>query len=109
MPLVRITENYQVSIPEEIRQKFGVGDYLEVIETEEGILYRPMQVADEMSDEEIMAYWQERLEEPGEISLSDETRQKVEVALKEYEKGEVKGPFENAEEMKKSFLAEKDL
>ena len=109
MPLVRVTEDYQVSIPEEIRQKFSVGDYLEVIETEEGILYRPRQAVDKMSDEEIMAYWEERLEEPGEISLSDETRQRVEAALEEYEKGEVKGPFESVEEMKESFLAEKSL
>ena len=99
MPLVRITENYQVSIPEEIQQKFSVGDYLEVIETEEGILYRPKQVVDKMSNEEIMAYWKERLEEPGEISLSDETRRQVEGALEEYEKGEVKGPFESVEEV----------
>ena len=87
----------------------SVGDYLEVIETEAGILYRPRQTVDKMSDEEIMAYWEERLEEPGEISLSDETRQKVETALEEYEKGEVKGPFESVEEMKKSFLTEKSL
>jgi len=60
-----------------------------------------------MSDEEIMAYWEERLEEPGEISLSHETKQKVEVALEEYEKGEVKGPFESVEEMKESFSADK--
>ena len=106
MPLIRVTENYQLSIPEEIRQKFSVGDYLEVIETEAGILYRPRQAVDKMSDNEIMAYWEERLEEPGEISLSEETRQKVEVALEEYEKGEVKGPFDSVEEMKKSFLAE---
>jgi len=109
MPLVRVTEDYQLSIPEEIRQKFSVGDYFEVIETEAGILFRPRQAVDKMSDQEIMAYWEEKLEEPGEISLSDETRENVDAALEEYEKGEVKGPFESVEEMKKSFLTEKSL
>ena len=108
MPLVKVTEGYQVSIPEGIRQKFSVGDYLEVIETEEGISYRPRQTVEKMSDEEIMAYWAARIEEPGEISLSDETRRKVEAALKECEEGEVSGPFESVEEMKKSFMANKN-
>jgi len=62
-----------------------------------------------MSDGEIIAYWEERIEEPGDISLSDETRRNVEAALEEYEKGEVSGPFESVEEMKQSFMADKSL
>lgn len=41
--LVRVREKFQVTLPIGLRQQFAVreGDYLEVVVTEEGLVFRP--------------------------------------------------------------------
>ena len=42
--LLKVTRNHQTTVPKEARQKFRirVGSVLEVVTTDEGILYRPI-------------------------------------------------------------------
>ena len=37
-----VTKKGQVTIPKDLRDKFGVGDKVLVVETEEGILFKPL-------------------------------------------------------------------
>lgn len=40
--IVSVTKKGQATIPKELREKFGVGDRVLVVETEEGILFKPL-------------------------------------------------------------------
>ncbi len=40
--VVSVTKKGQATIPKDLREKFGVGDKVLVIETEEGILFKPL-------------------------------------------------------------------
>ena len=57
MPFVKVKQNYQITVPVEIRKQLNlqVGDYIEAILTEDGILYKPK--TNEDLDKEIIAYW----------------------------------------------------
>ena len=46
MPLVKIKQNYQITIPQELRKKFNVsvGDYLEIETQKEGLIIKPVKV-----------------------------------------------------------------
>jgi AbrB family looped-hinge helix DNA binding protein len=40
--VVSVTKKGQATIPKELREKFGVGDRVLVVETREGILFKPL-------------------------------------------------------------------
>ncbi len=40
--VVSVTKKGQATIPKDLREKFGVGDKVLVVETEEGILFKPL-------------------------------------------------------------------
>ena len=40
--IVSVTKKGQATIPKDLREKFGVGDKVLVVETEEGILFKPL-------------------------------------------------------------------
>ena len=40
--VVSVTKKGQATIPKELRERFGVGDRVLVVETEEGILFKPL-------------------------------------------------------------------
>ena len=46
MSLVRVTENYQITIPTSVCEKLGISssDYLEIVETPEGVLFKPQKL-----------------------------------------------------------------
>jgi AbrB family looped-hinge helix DNA binding protein len=40
--VVSVTKKGQATIPKDLRERFGVGDKVLVVETEEGILFKPL-------------------------------------------------------------------
>lgn len=46
MPLIKIKQNYQITIPQKLRKKFNVsvGDYLEIETQKEGLIIKPVKV-----------------------------------------------------------------
>lgn len=40
--VVSVTKKGQATIPKDLREKFGVGDRVLVVETDEGILFKPI-------------------------------------------------------------------
>jgi AbrB family looped-hinge helix DNA binding protein len=40
--IVSVTKKGQATIPKDLRERFGVGDRVLVVETEEGILFKPL-------------------------------------------------------------------
>ena len=48
---VKVTRNHQTTVPKEAREKFGihVGSVLEVVTTDEGVLYRPVQNLEDLA------------------------------------------------------------
>jgi len=40
--VVSVTKKGQATIPKDLREKFGVGDRVLVVETDEGILFKPL-------------------------------------------------------------------
>ena len=103
MPLVKVKDNYQVTIPASLLKKFkiGLGDSLEAIDTEEGILFKKCEM-DKMTDEEIKEYWEAYESEPGEVTLSEEGRKRLELAFEDYEQGK-RQVFENVEDLMKDL------
>ncbi|WP_258112660.1 AbrB/MazE/SpoVT family DNA-binding domain-containing protein [Alicyclobacillus sp. SP_1] len=63
MTLSKVTRNGQITIPKSIREKLHLeeGDYVEVIDGQEGILLRPKKVA--FFDPDQAYYWTEEWQE----------------------------------------------
>ena len=97
MPTVKVNKHFQVIIPVVIRRQFGidVGDNLEAVPTNEGILYKPKKR--NHRDEDIIAYWKNRInnEEGETVEITEEAREKLEAALDQPSIG----PFSSVEEM----------
>jgi antitoxin MazE len=81
MPIVKVRENYQITLPAALRKKFKivVGDYVETEEAEEGIIIRPVKVIRPDQGWFYTKEWQKSEEEADEAIA----------------KGEVVGPFED--------------
>ena len=89
MPVVRITRNYQVSIPKSVRDALGLeeGDLIEVEERSGEIVMVPKKLIDAAQAWFWSPEWQR-----GEREVDEDIRA-----------GRVIGPFKNVEELKKHF------
>ena len=89
MPLVRVTRNFQVSIPKKIREALRLeeGDLIEVEERNGEIVMVPKRLIDADQAWFWTREWQE-----GEREVDEDLRG-----------GRVRGPFRSIEEMKKHF------
>ena len=76
--LVRVTGNFQISIPKPVRERLGIarGDLFEAAATKEGVLLRPKAIADR--------------------AFLRELRQDVEASEADIAAGRVLGSFDNA-------------
>ncbi|MBI2912586.1 MAG: AbrB/MazE/SpoVT family DNA-binding domain-containing protein [Chloroflexi bacterium] len=89
MPLTKVTRNFQVSIPKEIRERLRLqeGDFIEVSERDGQIVMVPKKLIDADQAWFWSAEWQK-----GEREVDEDLRA-----------GRVIGPFKTVEEMKKHF------
>ncbi|MEW6215625.1 MAG: AbrB/MazE/SpoVT family DNA-binding domain-containing protein [Nitrospirota bacterium] len=85
MPITRISPKHQITIPKEAFEKLHleVGDFLEVDVTEEGLLLIPKKLISKDQAWFWTKEWQEKEKEADEAIA----------------KGELSGPFENADEL----------
>lgn len=83
MPLVKINNKFQVTIPAEIREKAHIkeGDILEVVFQDKSIVFKPEVLADSESIE---------------ASIAE--------GLEDYREGRVFGPFDSVKEFKSALL-----
>ncbi len=81
MSLVKIKENYQITIPNSLRKNFhiAVGDYMEMEKKEDGIILKPVKMVHPEQ-----AYFYTKEWQQGEAD-----------ADKDITKGDVLGPFDN--------------
>ena len=89
MPLVKIKQNYQITIPRELRKKFNVsiGDYLEIESHKEGLVIKPVKVIHPDQSYFYTPEWQKK-EAEADAAIA---------------KGEVLGPFDNAKDAIKAL------
>ena len=89
MPLVKIKQNYQITIPQELRKKFNVlvGDYLEIESKKEGLVIKPVKVIHPEQSYFYTPEWQKKEAEADEAIA----------------KGEILGPFDNAKDAIKAL------
>ena len=89
MSLVKVKENFQITIPAKIRKRFkiSVGDYIEAEDSREGIILKPVKV---IRSNQAWFYTDEWQKGEGE---ADEA----------IAKGEVVGPFENIKDALKAL------
>ena len=89
MPLVKIKQNYQITIPQELRKKFNVsiGDYLEIESQKEGLVIKPVKVIHPDQAYFYTPEWQKKEAEADEAIA----------------KGEVLVPFDNAKDAIKAL------
>lgn len=80
MPIVKVTRNFQVTIPLEVREQLGIekGDILEAVVQEKAVLFKPKVLFDR---ESVEAYIAEGLEE----ARAGKTVEPFE-SMKEYDK-----------------------
>lgn len=89
MTLIKIKQNYQITIPQELRKKFNVsvGDYLEIETQKEGLIIKLVKVIHPGQEYFYTPEWQKKEAEADE-------------AIAE---GEVLGPFDNAKDAIKAL------
>ncbi|OEU55465.1 MAG: AbrB family transcriptional regulator [Desulfuromonadales bacterium C00003096] len=82
MPLVKITRNYQITLPKNLRKKHRIteGDYMEINENQEGaIIIKPVKVISKDQEYFYTKEWQEKEKE----------------ADQDIKNGELIGPFKD--------------
>lgn len=87
--LIRVKRNHQITLPGKLRKKYNIieGDYLDIEQTEKGILIKPVKVVRPDQEYFYTKEWQK-----------DEY-----VADENIEKDELEGPFDNADDLIKSL------
>lgn len=97
MPTVKVSRRFQVTIPQAIRRQLDIdaGDDLEAIPTSEGILYKPKPKKRANREHEIIAYWENRINNEAGVEITEKAREKLEVTLAQPSIG----PFSSVEEM----------
>ena len=100
MSIVKVNKNFQVTIPASVRRQLNIseGDFLEATVTEDGILYR----VKELIDRDISIYWKQRVQEEGEVELSEGGKQRLKKALAEMEQGQTE-EFDNVDDLIKDL------
>jgi len=85
MPLIRIKQNYQITIPQELRKKFNVsvGDYLEIETQKEGLVIKPVKVIHPDQEYFYTPEWQKKEMEADEAIAQ----------------GRISGPFSSTDEL----------
>ncbi|MBF0343566.1 MAG: AbrB/MazE/SpoVT family DNA-binding domain-containing protein [Nitrospirae bacterium] len=85
MPLIRVMEHFQITIPSEIREKMQIkrGDFLEVYINGQEIVLRPKTIIDREEEE--------RIEE------------EIAEGIQDYQEGRIIGPFKSVTEFKKAL------
>lgn len=88
-PLMRIKQNYQITLPQELRKKFNIsiGDYLEIEDKKEGLMIRPVKIIRPDQSYFYTPEWQKKETEADEA----------------ISKGDVIGPFDNAKDAIKAL------
>ena len=89
MPIVKVKENFQVTLPVSIRKKYkiAVGDYVEAEDAKEGIMIKPVKLV--RSDQ---AWFHTEEWQKGEREADEAIA-----------KGEVAGPFDNIKDALKAL------
>jgi len=100
MSIVKVNKNFQVTIPASVRRELNIseGDFLEATVTEDGILYK----IKDLVDRDISSYWKQKVQEKGEVELSEGGKQKLGKALAEMEQGRTE-EFENVDDLIKDL------
>ena len=91
MALTKVTRNFQISIPKELRERLGIeeGDFVELVERDGEVVLVPKKLID--ADQ--AWFWTRELQE-GERRADEDLRA-----------GRVSGPFKTIEELKKHLEA----
>ena len=89
MPIVKVKENFQVTLPVSVRKKYkiAVGDYVEAEDAKEGIMIKPVKLV--RSDQ---AWFHTEEWQKGEREADEAIA-----------KGEVTGPFDNIKDALKAL------
>ncbi len=101
MLAIKIGKRRQLMLPVEICNEVNIseGDYLWVSIREGEIVMKP----NVLIEEDIVAYWKERLDnEDGVLELSEEGKERLEIALKDEEEGRYE-EFDNVEDLIKDL------
>lgn len=89
MSLVKIKQNYQITIPQRLRKKFNisVGDYVEIEQQKDSLVIKPVKVIHPGQEYFYTPEWQKK-----EAEADDAIAQ-----------GEVLGPFDNVKDAIKAI------
>lgn len=87
--LMKIKQNYQITLPQELRKKFNIliGDYLEIEDQKEGLMIRPVKIIRPDQSYFYTQEWQKKEAEADEAIA----------------KSDVIGPFDNAKDAIKAL------
>ena len=101
MPTIKVGKHRQLVLPVEVcnKVKISEGDYLYVSVREGEIVMKPRVLIDRNAT----AYWEERIEnEEGVLELSEEGKERLEVALRDEEEGQYR-EFDDVEDLIKDL------